>query len=120
MQKSFSKNSSLETLKNILIRVLSDELKKTKSDIRTASNIVSYVCPIKIEVCGKEFEEHELRENMNACFDVLRKSGRISAEKKLRSAKFCREAAIKLRPKNARRIIAVCDEIIRAADDPRP
>ena len=120
MQNAFPKNSSLETLKNILIEVLSDELQKTKSDIRMISDIVSCVCPHKIVVCGKEFEENELLENMNACFDVLRKNSRISAEKKLRSAKFCREAAINLQPKNAWRVIAVCDTIIRTANGSRP
>ena len=96
--------------------VVATELRKTKKDIREMAEKVSAVYPIKIHVGGKYFNEAELRANMNACYNVLRRHMRLPPETKLRYARFCKEAAELLKPKNEREIVYLCDSVIQTAE----
>ena len=108
--------SALKKLSDALADALVAAVREAKDDIRKIAKEVSNGCQNKIEVGGKYFTEDELRENMNACFNTLRKSYRRSAKQKVRSAKFCKEAALKLQPQNQKRIVELCDNIIAAAE----
>ena len=111
-----SDSGELKDLSDALSEALVSAVRKAKNDIRKIAEEASSGCQNKIEVGGKYFTEDELRENMNACFNTLRKSYHRPAKQKVRSAKFCKEAAIKLQPKNQKLIVELCDIIIAAAD----
>jgi hypothetical protein len=107
---------ALKELSDALSEALVAAVIEAKNDIRKTAEDGSNGCQNKIEVGGMYFTEDELRENMNACFNALRNSYHRPAKQKVRSAKFCKAAAIKLQPKNQKSIVELCDIIIAAAD----
>ena len=103
-------------LVDALVSAITEAIEEAKKDIRNIAELVNYECQNKLVVGGKYFDEQELRENMNACYEVLRRNTKLSPETKLRSARFCKEAAIRLKPKNEMEIVSLCNAIINIAE----
>ena len=106
-------SNDMNFLVESIANAIAMELEAAREDVQKIAETANRVCQTeKVVVCNKEFEEDELLENFRACYKQLRRSQDVPANKKVRAATFCREAAILLKPKNKNRIVAFCDKII--------